>query len=88
MRPFLEDGSICPANENICIQARVRYVTTQVRLIWGNVELCCKTTSGNPVCLCMIQIQIIYMLDADLIRAIPIRLVLNWKFQVLSIFKR
>lgn len=88
MRRFLEDGSICPANENICIQARVRYVTTQVRLIWGNVELCCKTTSGNAVCQYMIQIQIIYMVDAYMIRAIQIRLVLNWKLYVLSIFQQ
>lgn len=88
MRRFLEDGSICPANENICIQAQVRYVTTQVRLIWGNVEFCCKTTSEIAVCQYMIQIQIIYMVDAYMIRAIPIRLVLNWKLYVLSIFQQ
>lgn len=47
MWPCLEDGSICPANENICIQAQERYVTTQVGLIWGNVELSGKSISGN-----------------------------------------
>lgn len=76
----MEDGSICPANENICIQARDRYVTTQVRLIWGNVEFCCKNTSGNSICLYMISIQIIYMVNVYMIRAVPIHLVLNWKF--------